>query len=413
MRLTVTLAIAMVFTSALTSLAHADVSVCTPYEIKSADDGDGPPDAKGYRIYHRDTSELHPRFHQKTIVYNRPLSSMPSPGIRLVLNADGYVECIDSFSRKSLMLTPQRRAALGDIKKWSFDPIRVAGKPVRAIIDWNVPEKIDFHFHEDMPKAPLPDMSVTLERSLDWPAPSKDKLTVHGDGRVEYEASGLFSDAHGPHSWHIAPTEVAALFEKLRAEDVWSAAGSWQALVMDGVTNIMTLTAGKQSRVIYDLGGQLIGMPATVTKAEGDIDALADDLIHLTPRGITILDNEGFAFNSQLGADLLARVSADTTTTEDTALALLNRGAPPDGGHVDSVAVSDGHDFFRHVQTRNWPRVIKWLDAHGLAPQLGIYPPRYSEYHHPPSMGSIPPVPGPFGRATYRQPWIKNARKWY
>ena len=399
--------------SVASSLAHADVRICTPDDIRSADDGYGAPDAYGHRTYHRNINELHPRFRLDMIVYNRPPPGMINPDLRLVLKADGYVECMESSSRQSLMLTPQRRALLRDIKKWRFDPVRVAGKPVRALIEWSVPEKIIFHFHEDMPKALLADMSVTLERSLDWPAPSKDKLTIHGDGRVNYEASGLFSDAHGPHNWRISPTEAAALFEKLRVLDVWSAAGNWRHLVTDTTTSTMTLTVGQQSRVIDDLDGQVIGMPATVTEAEGDIEAVADDLIHLTPRGMTILDNEGFDFSSQLGADLLARVSADKTTTEDTALALLNRGAPPDSGRIDSVALSHGHDFSRFVQIRKWPRVITWLKEHGYGPQLGIYKPDFPGYYLNPALHNAPPPQEPFGPATYRQPWMKNARKWY
>jgi hypothetical protein len=407
------LAIALVLASALTSLAHADVRVCTPDDLRSADDGYSAPDAQGHRTYHRDTNELHPRFRLDTIIYHRALTGMINPDLRLVLKADGYVDCIESSSQQSLMLTPQRRAALHGLKKWRFDPVRVAGKPVRALVDWSIPEKIIFHFHEDMPKAPLPDMSVTLERSLDWPSPSKEKLTLHGDGRVTYEASGLFSDAHGSHSWRISPTEAAALFDKLRALDVWSTAGNWHALVFDATTSRMTLTVDKQSRVIDDLGGQFIGMPATVTKAEGDIDDVADDLIHLTPRGVSILDNEGFDFRSKLGGDLLARVSADATTTEDTALALLNRRAPPDGGHVDSVAVSDRHDFLRHVQTRKWPRAIAWLKEHGYGPQLDAYQSYFPEYYRGPKRRVAPAAAGPLSPKTYQQPWLKNPRKWY
>lgn len=354
--------------------AYADVPSCSPREIKSADDGYAAPDVQGRRLYHRDTPSLKPLFQLPPITYNRPLQEPPGPGVRLVLSAEGRVECIDPASRQSLMLTPQRRAALAGMDTWRFEPVRVAGKPVRAQVDFSIPEKIEFDFHEAMPAASLSDMSVTLERHGDWPVRYDSRLTVYGDGLVDYKANS-FSDVVGHYSWRIAPATVSALFARLRKEDVWSAAGNWSAVVIDGWTQTLTLTIGSHKRVIIDRGGSLLGMPKAVNTAEEDIQAVANDLIHLTPEGVAILDREDFDFRSQSGADLVVSASTDPRVDEDAVLDLLKRGAPAEGGRVGPAPSAYGsHIVFHFAQSRHWSRVLAWLDEHDDAVSGKISP---------------------------------------
>ncbi len=361
--------------------AHAGVRDCTPDQIKSADDGYGAPDVQGHRLFHGDIKN-HQRFQLETSVYDHPVPGGQNGDVSVVVTPAGRVECLDpqhGWSRQTMMATPQRRALLIAMGDWRFDPVTVDGKPVRALVRVAIPEKVDFHFHEDMPAAPLSQMRVTLERSTCWTACSTYKVTVHGDGAVDYDGSAFVS-VRGRHAWRIPPAEAAAPFTRLRTKDVWSAAGNWIAPITDNPTQTVTLTAGGQTRVIVDYVGQMVGMPATVSEAEKDIDAtaLTRDLIHLDGRGLALLDEETFPFKSIDGADLLARISVDREASEDMVLALLERGAPPDGGTGEWPAASnDTHIFFRQVQSRNWSRTIAWLKDHGYADQLDAYRPEH------------------------------------
>ncbi|ESQ85352.1 DUF6438 domain-containing protein [Asticcacaulis benevestitus] len=363
------------------SVASADVLECKPQQITSADDGYASPDAHGHRLYHRDLDTGNPLFQIKPSVYNRPIPGGQNGFISVVVTTDGKVECLDplhGWSLQRMGLTRQRRALLQEMDTWRFDPVSVNGVPVRARVAVWIPEEVHFNFHEDMPKAPLSEMSVTLQRSDCGLGACPDyTVTVHGDGRVDY-VGNVNVDVVGHHSWHIAPTAAEELFQHIRAADVWSAAGIWTALLTDSPQQTLTLNIGLKSREIVDYVGENVGMPKTVTEAETEIDAMAltADVVHFTARGLHVLNDEKFDFKSVEGANLLARVSADREASEDMVLALLDLGAPPEGGVAGwPERRDDTHIVFREVQKRNWLHAIAWLKGHGFQAQLEKNPP--------------------------------------
>jgi len=321
------------------SVQAGAVRECTAEQVKTADDGYSPPDDQGRRFYHRDTKS-HRLFHLEPAVYSRPIEGGPNGTVSVVVSTDGRVECLDAkrgWPLKLFRLTPERRALLRDMKNWRFEPFLVDGKPVRALDSVWIPERIDFHFHEDMPYVPLLSSTLTLSRGGAALAPLPQyTVTLYGDGDADFESTGA-TDAVGHYRYKISPGEVAALIERLRSKDVWSAAGNWYALVTDSADNTLTLHFGGQSRVIRDHVGEAVGMPRAVSEAEVDIDttARATDLVHLTMAGVSILDENHFAFKSNAGADLLMRSIFDRDASDEAIVALLDRGAPIEGGKAE------------------------------------------------------------------------------
>ncbi len=136
--------------------------------------------------------------------------------------------------------------------------MRVSGAPVRALVAVWIREEVVFNFPEDMPKAPLSEVSVSLRRGECGLGACPDyTVTVHGDGSVDY-VGRLNVDAAGRHRWHIPPTAASELFQRIRTNDVWSAAGRWTAPITDSTHPNLTLIVGKQSRFVVDYGMSML-----------------------------------------------------------------------------------------------------------------------------------------------------------
>lgn len=91
------------------------------------------------------------------------------------------------------------------------------------------------------------------------------------------------------------------------------------------------------------------------------------------------LKAEGFQFNSQAGAELLARMVANRNSRDEAAmLALIELGVPlavarkqtpgfsgTPGLLVESASMDDdGHQFLRYAKDNHWGRVVAWVKEH-------------------------------------------------
>jgi len=195
--------------------AHAAVRDCKPGEVDAAADD-----------YAWSDSEAHRLFTAPELVYPRPLVKILGFPLHVVVDTDGSVACLDYFNddyRGMLSETPQRRALRDTIATWRFKPFLTDGKPVRVATEVMVSERVDLHYHEDMPRAALAATSVTLRRTPCYGWCPGYALTVHGDGRVDYDG-GSYVDVRGKHHFMIPTGEAAALIERLRGRDLWSMA---------------------------------------------------------------------------------------------------------------------------------------------------------------------------------------------
>lgn len=329
MKFTVLFAIAAALLAGTTNAhgAAATVRVCTPEEIAAADPNI-PWSADDHRL-----------FTLPTITYARPQIDQPGFAVSVLVATDGQVVCLDDSygnEQKAMTETPERQAVLAAIAGWCFKPYVVDGKPVIAAVTVYVPEKIVFHFHEAMPAA-SPDTTVQIERTQCYGRCPAYTLTLHGDGRVDYTGNN-YVDVTGAHSFTIPPADVAALIERLRAQDIWSMAGNWVSSMTAGPYYTVTLTVGGQTRVITDYMGYDVGIPQAVSEAEADIDRTghAAGWINLSGDAVATLEAEHFAFNSQAGAELLARAVNNPDSHDDAAmLRLIELGAPVTGAQPD------------------------------------------------------------------------------
>ena len=304
--------------------AQAAISDCTQKEYDTADQ------SVGWGV-----ADDHYLFTTPQLTYNRPLTGRLGLDLAFVVGADGHIQCLENpgWVRKALLATPERMMVQKAMEGWRFKPFEVDGKPVRAVVPVFIPEKVDFHYHEDMPSGSLNRTHIQLSRTGCFgPCPSY-RITLHGNGQVEYEGLGNV-DVKGLHTYTISPGAVAALIERLRSRDVWSMAGSWIAPITDNPGYKTTITIGGQTRIIYDYVGENVGMPEVVTASENDIDLTAGTAgwLTLSSKAVRILEAGHFSFRSQAGADLLARAVSNGEGHDDAAmLRLIELGAPIEG----------------------------------------------------------------------------------
>ena len=282
-RYVVVFAVAGLFASAP---AHAAVRDCKPGEADAATDDYGWRDSEAHRL-----------FEVPQIVYAQPTVKILGFPLRVVVSTDGRVACLDYFNddyRDLLDETPQRRVLHDAIATWRFKPYLTDGKPVTVRTTVMVSEKVDFHYHENMPQAPLSAIAVTLKRSDCYgPCPAYS-VTVHADGRVDYDG-WLNVDVLGKHHFSIPSAEAAALIENLRRRDIWSMAGNWVGFGFDAPTYTTTIKLGKQTRTLKNFFGKEIGMPQAVEDTEKDIDATAraTDFIRFGRQAMATLQEAG------------------------------------------------------------------------------------------------------------------------
>lgn len=255
-------------------------------------------------------------------------------GLQLALRVDesGQVQCYlakDVFGREQT-LNAERRAALKEIGGMRYQPFLREGKAVAAIVSEQVVEQELREKHVPLPHVPLEQVHIALERTGCYGWCPDYRVEVYGDGRATYEGRG-YVDVEGKHDYRVPKEDVARLVESLRSKDLWSLRSEYQAGITDNPTYVLTLELGGQSRKIVDYVGEMVGMPVGVSAFEDEVDKVAqsDRWKHLTTETVEQLKAEGFQFNSQAGAELLARTVANKNSRDEAAmLALVELGAP-------------------------------------------------------------------------------------
>ena len=255
-------------------------------------------------------------------------------GLQLTLRIDesGRVACYlakDDIGRPQTLNAERRNIvkALGD---WRYRPFMHEGKAVAAIVSEKVGEQELPEKHVPLPEVPLEQVRIVLERTGCYGSCPSYCVEVYGDGRVIYRGE-RYVDVQGKHEYRVPKEGVARLVESLRSKDLWSLRSEYHAPITDSATYLLTLDMGKQSRKITDYVGEMIGMPVVVSEFEDEVDKVArtDKWVHLTKESMGYLKAEGFAFDSQAGAELLARAMANHDTHDEEAmLELIEMGAP-------------------------------------------------------------------------------------
>lgn len=205
-------------------------------------------------------------------------------------------------------------APKGRVGRWGSQAVRFERAPVPRVSAPAVPDdQMGFQHIRTNCYGPCPAYTVT----------------VHGDGRVEYDG-GSTAGLVGPLAYRIPVADVRALIARQAARDLWNAKDQYVALETDSSHNVLKITAGARSKTIHDYIGEQMSMPASVREAEDDIDAVAavDRWIHVTPDSLRDLESLGFDFRSQQAADMLVNMIRDKTTGDDGIVAVIARGAP-------------------------------------------------------------------------------------
>ena len=226
---------------------------------------------------------------------------------------------------------------------WRYTPFVADGRPLSTEVEEAVTFDAAPAHPAVMPNAPLFASTVTLQRIGCFGTCPNYTVTVHGDGRVDYDG-GQYTDVQGKHSWTISPGETAALVERFRSTGIWGMRDHYVWGATDQATYKLRVTMGNQSHSILDYSGERVGMPPSITMAENDVDRVSgvNGLVTLNGDGLRILESEHFDFTSPRGADLLTRALADAEVSDATILALLDHGTPVQGGHAADPAMSYG-----------------------------------------------------------------------
>lgn len=252
------------------------------------------------------------------------------------VNASGRVECYSepppNDARDSLRgIDGPRRAVIDDLDGWRYTPFLREGRPVPVVITETLREYETPARRRDVPEVPLDKVRISLERSSCFGTCPDYQVELFGDGRAVFTGTG-FTAVRGSHRYSVEPEKVAALVERLRSSDVWSARSEYRAPITDSATYKLRIQLGKEVHEIEDYVGEWVGMPLAIQEFEDAVDEAADSrgFIHFSTHALDVLQREGFRFNSPAGGKLLSSAVNDEHA-DDAALArLVELGAPLD-----------------------------------------------------------------------------------
>lgn len=272
----------------------------------------------------------HRTFDIKPIIFATGDNASYQVNVQLIVNADGTVRCADlpeddADNPKSFTVHYPESDIRAAIAQWRYEPYRDGGKPVpfsvsEVVTATHAPVK-----PTAMPAAAPATTSLSLVRSdCDGPCAAYS-LTIHGDGRVEFDGSG--TDVPGTLAYTVPAANVDALVADLRQQGLWSVQDAYITASTDASSTLLTLDIAGQRKVVRDYGGEDAGMPDTVTAAETAIDTLAgvDRWVHLSNDSLADLDALHFDYAGQAGAALLVNVIEDTESDDSTVSGLLDR----------------------------------------------------------------------------------------
>lgn len=117
-------------------------------------------------------------------------------------------------------------------------------------------------------------VAITLTRGVCFGACPDYTVTIHGDGRVEYEGRRFVAET-GKHEARISDDAVHSLFAQFMAAKFFSLHDEYRAQATDLPTYMVMLTYDGRSKTVLDYGGHMVGMPEAVTELENAIDQFA------------------------------------------------------------------------------------------------------------------------------------------
>lgn len=346
---------------ASSATARAEIRSCTESDVNSANTELG-----------WNAPDDHALFAIPTIVYDRPKVSILGLELRVVVDERGEPVCLEdenNIVRNMLNETAERRAIADQMLTWRFKPfLNENNAPVRVLTNIVLPEKVDFHFHEDMPTAQMPDVTIKLARTTCFgPCPSYT-VVLNGNGWVEFDGQ-WYTAMRGKHQYTVDPKRISALLETLKAKDVWSMAGNWVTQGFDAPRYDMDITIGGQTRHFADFFGNDLGMPHALNEAMDAVDKASrtEEMVHLSAFAVEKLEVEGFNFKSQEAADLFLQSVNDDESEDSGLLRMMELGVPLAGGQFEKHEYLRAHDTVINAALRNHhSQLIAPLVARGL-----------------------------------------------
>jgi hypothetical protein len=279
--------------------------------------------------------------------------------------------------------------ALSLVRGWTFRPQTFDGNPVNAIGRVSVtyrerPIPVDTSIV--FPEGPAADTAITLERGACFGNCPDYRVTVHGDGLVEFDTGdehfkGAAAQVHleynghnvllpGRHTARVDPASVAQLFERFRAAHFFGLKKEYVYGATDNSTQVLTVRIGKASKTVTDYIGTQAGMPQEVRDLEDAVDLVAGTARWVSGDAQTLaeLDAAHFEYQSEAGVKLIIAAASKLSdyrppqAVETFISGLIDRGVPLDakinnvsvGTTLVRVAASQGREaLFNKLAARN------------------------------------------------------------
>ena len=255
--------------------------------------------------------------------------------------------------------------ALALVRGWTFRPQAFDGKPVNAVGMVSVtyrelPTPVDTSIA--FPEGAPAETTITLERGACYGNCPDYRVTVRGDGLVEFDTGddhfkGTAAQVHleynghnvllpGRHSARVDPALVTRLLDRLRSAHFFGLRKEYVYGATDNPTQLLTVRIGKASKTVTDYIGTQAGMPQEVRDLEEAVDIVAGTARWVSGDAQTLaeLDATGFDYRSQAGAKLAVAATSKLSAyrsppgVEAFISGLIDRGVPLDA-KVGGVSV--------------------------------------------------------------------------
>ena len=254
--------------------------------------------------------------------------------------------------------------ALAAVRAWTFRPQTFDGKLVNAIGRVSISyqkEPIPPNTAIAFPAADPADFAITLQRSACFGSCPDYRVTVHGDGLVEFDTSddhfkGTAAQIHleynghnvllpGHHVAHVDPAAVARLLDQFRAAHFFGLRNEYFYGATDNSTQVLTVRVGGASKTVTDYIGTMAGMPQAVRDLEEAVDAVAGTgrWVDGDLQTLDELDAAHFDYQSRLAVMLAAAAASKMSGYRPPEgigkllLELVNRGVPLDAKITDQT----------------------------------------------------------------------------
>ncbi|OAN63151.1 hypothetical protein A7X12_01395 [Sphingomonas sp. TDK1] len=311
---------------------------------------------------------------------------------------------IDNFEK--LDVAPAMEA----VRAWTFRPQTFEGRPAQVVGRVSIAYRrrpIPPNRTIAFPAAAPRDFRITLQRTACYGQCPDYRVTVHGDGRVEfdsgeYHSPGTAAQAHldtignnvllpGRHLARVDPAGVARLLDRFRDAHFFGLRDEYTYPATDNPTQVLTVQVGKTSKTVTDYIGIEAGMPQAVRDLEDAVDAVAGTARWVDGNLETLaeLDAARFNYHTSVAATLTAAAASrldgyrPAGDIEKLLIALVGRGVPL-GARIGNrtlaailvqAAAQAGSDrLFDALSARDALALVSAQDLTGAFNRLGCSP---------------------------------------